>query len=125
MKLWYKDGTHPNGVTDAGATFHFNQGAAELNAINSGTFATHQSLYDNIVRPVCRACHIARSPGVDTWDQLSQLTGRAMSIQSLVCGPGNASPHHAMPHAYVPYKRFWEQNLNTTLGSELSVACPQ
>ena len=125
MKLWYKDGTHPNGVTDAGATFHFNQGAAELNAINSGTFATHQSLYDNIVRPVCRACHIARSPGIDTWDQLSQLTGRAMSIRSLVCGPGNESPSHTMPHAYVPYKRFWEQSLNTTLGSELSVACPQ
>lgn len=123
MDIWYKDGAHPGGVNDAGATYHFNQGAAALNANTPGIFATHQALYDDVIRPVCRTCHIARNSASDTWDQLSQLTALSMSIQGFACGPGNDSPKHTMPHAQVPYKRFWEQNLQTTLGSELSFTC--
>jgi len=127
MDIWYKDGGHPTGVNDAAATFHFNQGAAALNTNTPGIFATHQTLYDNVVRPACRTCHVARNPDPttgDTWDALAQLTGTASFIQLYVCGPGNASPHHFMPHAQVPYKRFWQLNMETTLGSELSFSCP-
>jgi hypothetical protein len=124
MDIWYKDAGHPTGVNDPAATYHFGQGAAALNANTPGIFAAHQALYDDVVRPVCRTCHIARDPNSDTWDQLSQLTGSASFIGLLACGPGNTSPHHTMPHAQVPYKRFWETNLETTLGTELSITCP-
>src|SRR5262249_11507976 len=115
MDIWYKDGGHPTGVNDPAATYHFGQGAAALNSNTSGIFATNQALYDEVVRPVCRTCHIARDPGSsdptnpagDTWDKLAQLKTNYFSIGLLVCGPGNASPHHTMPHAQVPYKRFW------------------
>ncbi len=123
MDIWYKDGTHPTGVNDPAATYHFNQGAAALNTNTPGIFPAHTTLYDQVVRPVCRTCHVARDPSFDTWDQLAQLTGSSTFIGSYTCGPGNASPHHFMPHAQVPYKRFWQQNLETTLGSELSISC--
>src|SRR5262249_33564982 len=80
--LWYKDGGHPNGVTDAGATFHFNQGAAQL---PSTPFGPHPGAYDQVVKPVCRTCHVARSSGSDTWDQLSQMSGIASFIQNFAC----------------------------------------
>ena len=124
MNLWYKNAGHPNGVQDVNATFHFNQGAAQLPA---GTFASHPALYDNVVKPVCRTCHVARNPDPaigDSWDRLQQMTTDSPFIQLVVCGPGNTSPHHTMPHAQVPYKRFWTDSLESTLTSELSVSCP-
>jgi hypothetical protein len=123
MDIWYKDGGHPTGVNDANAIFQFNAGAVALNANTPGIFATHQTLYDNVVRPACRTCHVARDPTSDTWDALQQLTSTGTLIQLYVCGPGNASPHHFMPHAQVPYKRFWQLNLETILGSELGFSC--
>ena len=125
MNIWYVNAAHPTGVNDAAATYHFNQGAAALNTPPTGTageFATNQALYDNVVRPVCRTCHIARTPGYDTWDQLSQLTGSAPTIRNRVCGPATTFPHFTMPHAEVPFKRFWKDSLSTTLGSELPPA---
>jgi hypothetical protein len=124
MDIWYKDVGHPTGVNDPAATYHFNQGAAALNTNTPGIFPAHTTLYDQVVRPTCRTCHVARDPTFDTWDELTQLTNSATFIQSYACGPGNASPHHFMPHAQVPYKRFWQQNLETTLASELSISCP-
>ena len=119
MDIWYKDATHPNGVNDATATYHFNQGAAAL-----GTFGSHPALYDQVVKPTCRTCHVARNPLSDTWDELSQMTGANTFIQSYVCGPGTAALRY-MPHAQVPYKFFWQHSLETTLGSELAITCPQ
>ena len=124
MDIWYKDAGHPTGVNDPAATYHFNQGAAALNTNTPGIFPAHTTLYDQVVRPTCRTCHVARDPTFDTWDELTQLTNSSTFIQSYACGPGNASPHHFMPHAQVPYKRFWQQNLETTLASELSISCP-
>jgi hypothetical protein len=123
MNLWYKDGGHPNGVQDAGATYHFNQGAAQL--VNNN-FPSHPALYDDVVKVVCRTCHVARDPDPmngDTWSYEAQMTRQNVFITLLACGPGNTSPHHTMPHAQVPYKRFWTDNLETTLGSELSSSC--
>lgn len=123
--LWYKDSAHPSGVNAAGATYHFNQGAAGLNALNPGSWPTNQALYDDVVRPVCRTCHVAapfNSAGL-TWDTLAKMTAESPSIQSQVCGPGSASPHHQMPHAQVPYNRFWQGNLESILGSEMGYTC--
>lgn len=118
MDLWYKDATH-TGVTAAGATFHFDQGAAQLNTNVPGSFPTNPALYDSVVKPVCRTCHVARDPTFDTWDSLSQMTGFAGSIQLLACGPATSPPHFTMPHAEVPYRRFWQNSLSSTLASEL------
>jgi hypothetical protein len=124
MDLWYKDATHA-GVNTAGATYHFNQGAAVLNANTPNSWPTNQALYDDVVRPVCRTCHVAApyNDGNLTWDTLSKMTTAKTDIQNNACGPGNTAPHHEMPHAQVPYKRFWEDNLETTLASELSITC--
>lgn len=125
MDIWYKDAGHPTGVNDPAATYHFGQGAAALNAQTPGIFSQHQALYDDVVKPACRTCHVARDSSSDSWDVLKQLTDDAtILIQPYVCGPGNDSPHNFMPHAQVPYKRFWQQNLETTLASELSISCP-
>jgi hypothetical protein len=123
--IWYKDATHA-GVNAAGATYHFNQGAAALNANTPGSWPTNQALYDNVVRPVCRTCHVAApyNSASLTWDSLVQMTGAPSFISNVACGPGNVTPHHIMPHAQVPYKRFWVDNLETTLGSELGITCP-
>jgi hypothetical protein len=120
MDLWYKDTGHSDGVNNATATFHFGQGAAGLtDSRGASIFPDHQPLYNNVVKPVCRTCHIARTPGDagDTWDRLSQFTGpvRVNSIQSNVCG----REQHFMPHAEVPYKHFWQLNLGSTLASQL------
>jgi hypothetical protein len=121
MDIWYKDGGHPTGVNDPAATYHFGQGAAALN-----TFPGHPALYDDVVRPVCRTCHVARDPTSntgDTWDDFVQLSSKASFIGWLACGPGNDAGHNTMPHAQVPYKRFWETSLESTLASELTIPC--
>jgi hypothetical protein len=111
-KLWYVDRSHPNGVTDAGATFHFGQGAAQL-----GTFVGHTALYDHVVQPACRTCHISYASGVDTWASLTQM-GPFIRSYACLTSPGSAA-NFTMPHAEVPFKLFWQQSLSSTLASEL------
>ena len=128
MDLWYKDGGHPHGVNDAGATYHFNQGAAQL-----GGFAAHTALYDAVVRPVCRTCHIAfQNTDIntgETWESFQQMSTFSSAIEAYACATGfgvtspNGSPHHSMPHAQVPYKRFWQSSLASTLGTQLGFTC--
>jgi hypothetical protein len=118
--LWYKDGGHPQGVADAGATFHFGQGAAQL-----GTFPGHTALYDHVVQPACRTCHIVHDPTFDTWGSFTQMQPIANLIRGYACRttPGQTS-NFTMPHAEVPYKLFWQQSLSSTLASELAPTPP-
>jgi len=116
MGLWYGN------INNSSATFSFTNGAAQL-----GTFGTQPALYDQIVAPTCRTCHVARSPGSDTWDEESQMIGNTF-IGDYVCGDvtGSSTHFHYMPHAQVPYKRFWEtvspQPLNNLLASAIPLA---
>lgn len=119
MDLWYKDAGHPTGVNDAAATYHFNQGAAGL-----GTFGTNGGLYDAVVKPACRTCHIARSPGFDAWDTFAEMSSLKGLIQRYACNAPAGSTNLNMPHAEVPFKRFWQESLSSTLASELAFSPP-
>jgi hypothetical protein len=103
--------------------FTFGQGAAQLPAT---PFAGHEPLYDSVVKVVCRTCHVAipTTAGALQWTAYSQMTGGTASlIQSFACGP--AAPPSPMPHAEVPFLRFWQQSMAATLAGELGLtSCP-
>jgi hypothetical protein len=106
INLWY----HGN-VGTSDQQFDFTQHAAQL---PSAPFAGHEPLYDNVVAPVCRTCHTSVG-GSRTWDTFAQMNNLAADIQSVVCGPN----YQYMPHAQVPWERFWQESLSSTLSSEL------
>jgi hypothetical protein len=110
-QLWYPGGTAPT------VPFTVNRGAAQLN----GTpFSGHEPLYDNVVKEVCRTCHVA-IPAFP-WNAFSPMHSLAGLIQTFSC-----APQMNMPNAEVPWIDFWQQNKSSTLASELSFAgtgCP-
>lgn len=113
LQLWYAS-------NNSNVPFAFNQGAAQLPGqpfIQQPGNINHAPLYDSVVKIVCRTCHVAL-PGVE-WNSFSQMSGEAGFIQSLSC-----APTLKMPHAEVPWRRFWQQNLSATLASELSFPNP-
>lgn len=120
MNMWY-----PGGVGNPSQLFSFTNGAAQL----SGTpFVGHEPLYDAVVAPTCRTCHIAHGSG-DNWVSFGQMSSLAGIIQLYACGTGSAATQvtrtFAMPHAEVPFKRFWTDSLGSTLASMLTLSgCP-
>jgi hypothetical protein len=66
--------------------------------------APKQALYDNVVRPFCRGCHMMQ-PSFD-WSDPTQLTTAPFrgAIEPFVC----TSSQRRMPHAEVPFKGFWQ-----------------
>jgi hypothetical protein len=121
MNMWY-----PGGVQNAGQTFTFGTGSAQI-----GTFGGHTALYDNVVKVGCRTCHITQGNNLD-WTSYNQMkTGLfSGSIPTHACGSSSPATHttynFSMPHGEVPFKLFWQTNLGATLDSELSFAagCP-
>ncbi len=62
------------------------------------------SLYQNVVAPYCRTCHIARGTGAQSdldFDSYAKFQGYADRIYSLVLNHGN------MPLAELVFNRFW------------------
>lgn len=118
MKLWY-----PGGVQISGQLFSFNHAVAA----NQGGFPSNGPLYDNVVKPACRTCHMALGPGID-WTSFNQMNILKGSIQEYACGGGTPQQHttnnFAMPHAQVPFIYFWQNSLSSTLDSELSLPSP-
>jgi hypothetical protein len=113
VQLWYSS----NNPT---VPFTFNQGAAQLPGqpfIHQPGNIHHEPLYDSVVKIVCRTCHVAL-PGRE-WNSFDQMNGEAGFIHSLAC-----APTLKMPHAEVPWRRFWQQSLSATLASELSFDQP-
>ncbi|HEX3759789.1 MAG TPA: hypothetical protein VHW23_13840 [Kofleriaceae bacterium] len=123
MNMWYP-GT--GGVATPGHLFSFTNGAAQL---SGAPFTGHEPLYDAVVAPVCRTCHIAHG-SFDNWTSFSQMSSGSISglIQSYACGTGSAATQvtrtFSMPHAEVPFKRFWTDSLSSTLSSMLSLPAP-
>lgn len=118
MKLWY-----PGGVQNAGQPFSFNHAIAA----NQNGFPSNGPLYDNMVKPACRTCHLAQGPGIN-WTSYSQISGFKGPIQAYGCGGGSPQLHttnnFAMPHSQVPFLLFWQNSLSSTLDSELSFPSP-
>jgi hypothetical protein len=114
MNLWY-----PAGVSTPNAPFVFNHAIAA----NQGGFGTNGSLYDNVVKPACRTCHLARGSSLD-WTSFSQMNTLKLDIKQFACGSTpqtHTTFNFAMPHAEVPFKYFWTNSLSSTLDSELSL----
>jgi hypothetical protein len=123
--LWYSSAT-------ASTPFTFGQGAAQLpltpppwsSAPGNNPFPGHEPLYDSVVKVVCRTCHVSTPASVQlSWNAFSEMGGASATfIQSFACGPSPPSP---MPHAEVPWLRYWQESLATTLAGELSLnSCP-
>src|ERR1041384_4179130 len=112
MSRWY-----PGGVANPGQLFSFTNGAAQL---SGAPFATHEPLYDAVVATVCRTCHIAHGSS-DNWTSFGQMNALKPIIQGYTCGTGSpatqATQAFAMPHAEVPFKKFWNDSLSSTLSS--------
>lgn len=121
MNMWY-----PGGVGNPNQLFSFTAGAAQLSGM---PFVGHEPLYDNVVAPVCRTCHIAHG-SFDNWTSFSQMNNPSLraQIQTYACGTGSPATQvtrtFAMPHAEVPFKRFWTDSLASTLASMLSLPAP-
>ena len=117
MNLWY-----PTGVGNPGAQFVFNHAIAA----NQGGFPAHGPLYDNVVKPACRTCHLAQGSSLD-WTSFTQMSTGPFSgsIKTHVCGGGTPLAHQtvnfSMPHGEVPFKYFWQNSLSSTVDSELSL----
>lgn len=61
-------------------------------------------LYNSVVRPYCRTCHIAVDPALDLdWLRYDKFVQRANLIKAAVC------ISHAMPHAEVTWLKFWKE----------------
>lgn len=81
------------GVNTPGCTADTNDRPAAWNGS-----AHDQGLYDQIVKPYCRACHVAQSSSLD-WATPGPFT--AGLIGFAVC------TSHDMPHAEHPFRKFW------------------
>lgn len=110
-QVWYANSTPTT-------PFTFGTGAAQLPGqpfVVSGV--DHSPLYDNVVKIVCRTCHVA---SFVAWDSFTLMDGSKSSIHALACGPG--APE--MPNAQVPWLNYWANNRGATLASELSLNQP-
>jgi hypothetical protein len=127
LPLWYSNATTT-------APFLFSRGAAQLPLIpppwssspGNDPFPGHEPLYDSVVKEVCRTCHVATPTASNVeWSAFAQMSGgTAGFIQQFACGPA-AYQYSPMPHAEVPWLRFWQQSVATTLAGELSLnSCP-
>lgn len=121
-QLWYS-------TTNTTVPFTFNQGAAQLPSqpfIDSQGHH-HEPLYDNVVKQVCRTCHVAIDPF--PWNAFT-LNGGVSGMNNVPAGTFQVfacAPQKNMPNAQVPWINFWQQNKSATLASELNfggVGCP-
>jgi hypothetical protein len=101
---WYQP---CGGVTSAGCDTCIG-GDGCPGSFNSGfrppsfdTDSNVRGLYDKVVRPYCRGCHI-NIPARE-WNDPNQMTIRRAAIETYVC----TNPRK-MAHAEVPFKGFWQ-----------------
>jgi len=67
----------------------------------------HAPLYQTVPRVYCRTCHVAEgssTTGYPDWTQYTDFNSPSF-IAFAACPPANPTP--TMPHAEVPFKRFW------------------
>lgn len=115
-RYWY-----PGGVASSGATFTQARAAGGY-PFNTVPGLPDAPLYDDVVTPVCRTCHIARPRGGDWTEDTQMQPGR---IGNRVCGPSVSPLSFSMPRAEVPFLRFWQRGLDDVLVRQLPLAaCP-
>jgi len=83
----------------------------------------HQKLYNEVVRPYCRTCHIStEAQALIDWTTFQGFSADAMQIQSYVCQAGTGS---VMPQAEWTAEQMWAGPARAHLvaGLGLRTAC--
>ncbi|PXW86107.1 hypothetical protein C8R34_1155 [Nitrosomonas sp. Nm84] len=81
-------------------------------------WASNEQLYNDVVKPYCRTCHIALTPNFMTFLNFSVYSH---NLKALVCGNASADPDnltpkiYKMPNARVTFDRLWNSKGITTL----------
>jgi hypothetical protein len=87
------DNWYPSGVENPNAEADFRRALPG--------WAGHESLYSRVFVPYCQICHMAMPV---TYDTYAAFNADKALIAEYVCDKG------IMPHAYVPYVRFWAKD---------------
>jgi hypothetical protein len=84
----------------------------------------HQKLYNEVVKPYCRTCHMSHDPGLD-WMSFAQLSSDSSLVRSFACDPAS-NGGITMPHAQQTAELFWGSQARAHLvaGLQLRTACP-
>ncbi|BCE01297.1 hypothetical protein [Marinicellulosiphila megalodicopiae] len=69
-------------------------------------WVNYKVVYDEVVKPYCRTCHVAMEPYRD-WDSASELAGYSSYALDLVCNDNAIS---RMPHAELTMDKFWKSS---------------
>lgn len=86
------DGMYPGGVGTSGTT--------AMDTYVPPGWSGKPNVYAIIIKPYCRTCHMAMADYLDL-TEYTQFTSLAARIQDSACVKKD------MPHAAVPYKKFW------------------
>jgi len=79
-------------------------------------WAGNPALYQNVVAPYCRACHLLRGVGPQSdidFNSLAEFQGFADRIKAMVFDRGK------MPLAKIPFENFWSSGAANTLATFL------
>jgi hypothetical protein len=86
--------------------------------------AGKDKVYNAVVKPYCRTCHISREEAPDNpfiWEEYPKFEIYLASVQHLVCGT------HEMPNAEQTLKNFWNSSARAHLAgafpNEMRGAC--
>jgi cytochrome c5 len=104
------DGMYPGGVAQPNSVASSNYVPDDWKvADNPGTPNVNEAnaalvIYNSVVRPYCRTCHIAANPALDLdWTRYDKFVQAAPRIKAAVC------ISHAMPQAEVTWLKFWKE----------------
>ncbi|MBM4247374.1 MAG: hypothetical protein FJ148_26890 [Deltaproteobacteria bacterium] len=98
------DGWYPTATSNFDGSFVPPGWASETNL--PGTSTSNRDVYEDVVKPSCRTCHVAMTASFDSEAAFRPFAG---SISSYVCGNVGASERtrYAMPNSLVTFDRFW------------------
>lgn len=87
-------------------------------------WTSHTGIYNDVIRPACRTCHVSFSPDLTASIQLTNNPRLKDSVSQKVCGNGiGVFKRYAMPNALVAFERFWGSGQPAQLGAWLGVPC--
>jgi hypothetical protein len=98
-------------------------GSIEIDNYVPPGWAQDPDLYNLVVKPYCRTCHLSEGGNAD-FGTYQKFVAEASTTNDLVCNS------HDMAHAEVPYVRFWlkdfvaQQKLRDFLKSQGQSGCP-
>ena len=106
----------PQGPKSAGAEFTPDYVPA---AWSSGGEAGTQ-VYNEVVKPYCRSCHVSATLPYFDFDSWTEFQGFQEGIRATVCDPNG--PIAPMPHAEQTQTRFWKSPASAHLVNALGIS---